>query len=162
MKSIDKIVSSIKSSGVPIVDWIERLPKLTHRYSDQLLVEIAKLNVVQDPWLLECLLLIASRDGLTKSYTRILCDLLKYDWHESHEDIVMMLEEIRDPSCINALYETALTIPNYDDGRGLARKCIWALGAINTELAVEKLITLSSNQDPIISEVARMQLDSRT
>ena len=98
-------------------------------------------------------------DGVDKRYTKIFCDLLQEDWHEGHEDIVSMLEDIQDPASIDALYERALVIPNIDDMRALAIKCIYALGAINTPKAMEKLCLLKDGDDEIISQRASSMLN---
>jgi hypothetical protein len=81
-------------------------------------------------------------------------------WHHSAEDIVMQLKKIQDPTSVDLLYRTALAIPAYDEGRSLAKKCIWALGAINVSQAREKLQLLSSMGDWIIEEAATRELQS--
>lgn len=97
----------------------------------------------------------------TDKYVEILCKLLYEDWHFSHEDIVSLLQGIKSPKSIDTLYKTALTefeYLNYDDTYALARKCIHALGEINTEKAKEKLILLAQSNIPIIKEKAEKQL----
>ena len=108
--------------------------------------------------MLDILLIIASRDGLDKTYSPVLCKLLFEEWHFSQEDIVMMLEDIKDPNSIESLFNAALKIPGHDDGRSLAKKCIWTLKAINTKSAIEKIILLSHSDDEIIRKNAILNL----
>jgi len=38
----------------------------------------------------------------------VLCKLLAEDWHYKHEDIAQLMQKMKDPRCIEALYATAL------------------------------------------------------
>ncbi|MFV0328206.1 MAG: HEAT repeat domain-containing protein [Dysgonomonas sp.] len=101
---------------------------------------------------------IIFNDGADKDYTDILLPLLGEKWHTSEEDIVEVLELIKDPKSVDKLYETAINIPDYDDMRSLAKKCMWALSAIKTPEAIEKLKLLQTIDDQIIKENAVFQL----
>jgi hypothetical protein len=101
------------------------------------------------------LLLVATEDGLDASYAEILGTLLKADFHREHEGVVTALEEVGDPETVEVLYETALRIPDWDDFRSLAKKCILALKAIGTEEAMQRLRDLSGCEDAILRESAR-------
>ena len=72
-----------------------------------------------------------------------------------HEDIVMMFEDIKDPDSIPCIYETSLKVSDFVD----AKKCIWALGAINTVDAREKLKLIAGSNDPEIREAALLKLE---
>jgi len=79
----------------------------------------------------------------------------------AHEDIASLLQGIRSPGSIDELYKTALTrfdYLDYDDSYSLARKCIHALGDINTAESKEKLAMLAGSGIPIIKEAAEKQL----
>lgn len=94
-------------------------------------------------------------------FVELLCLLLKERWHYQHENIVTMLQSIKSPNCIDTLYDTALAhFDNvaYMETYALARKCIHALGDINTEYAKEKLRLLAASSIPIIKEKAEKQL----
>ena len=97
-------------------------------------------------------------DGADQDYTDLLLKLLDEDWHQSEEDIIEVLEIIKDPKSIDKLYEVAINIPDYDEMRAIAKKSIWALGAINTPEAIDKLNLLASMDDWIIKENAIDQL----
>lgn len=105
------------------------------------------------------LLLVAGADGLDASYKQVLGTLLKSDFHREHEEVVTALEEVGDPESVEVLYETALRIPDWDDFRSLARKCILALKAIGTEEAMQRLRDLSECDDAIIREFAEEILE---
>lgn len=97
-------------------------------------------------------------DGADNDYTDILLNLLDEKWHDSEEDIVSILELIKDPKSINKLFELALDIPDYDEMRGLSKKCIYALSAINTPEAIQKLEILAKHDDDIIKENANYEI----
>lgn len=98
-------------------------------------------------------------DGADSDYTDILLHLLDEKWHISEEDIISVLELIKDPKSVDKLFEVALDVPDYDDMRAIAKKCIWALSAINTPEAIQKLKLLEKVDDPIIKENATFQLE---
>lgn len=127
-------------------------------YTDELLDKFEKAVLTQDETALMYLKLISSEDGLNSKYTDILCRLLKADWYHGQEDITTMLEDIKDPASIDALYERALDIPENDDMRALARKCIWALLAINTPESIKKIELLAGLDDKYISNFAAVRL----
>jgi HEAT repeat protein len=97
-------------------------------------------------------------DGADSDYTDTLIALLDEHWHIDHENIVSILELIKDPKSIDKLYEAAVNVPEYDDMRALAKKCIRALSTINTPEAVEKLKVLCNSNDSIIKENAMFVL----
>lgn len=98
-------------------------------------------------------------DGADSDYTDILLQLLDEKWHISEEDIISVLELIKDPKSVDKIYEVALDVPDYDDMRAIAKKCIWVLSAINTPEAVQKLKLLTEVDDPIIKENAIFELE---
>jgi hypothetical protein len=101
-------------------------------------------------------------DGADEDYTDLLLSTLDEDWHKLKEDIISVLELTKDPKSIQRIYEAAINIPDYDDGRSVAKKCIWALGAINTASSKEKLKLLQMSDDPIIRKAATMELEHTT
>lgn len=104
-------------------------------------------------------LAIISYDGADSDYTDILLQLLDEKWHTSEEDIMGILELIKDPKSVNKLYEVAVDVPDYDEMRAIAKKCIWALSAINTPEAILKLKLLQKVDDLIIKENATFELE---
>jgi hypothetical protein len=96
-----------------------------------------------------------------EEFIELICKLLKGKWHYQHENIVTMLQSIKSPLSINVLYETAFEkfdYLNYDDTHSLGRKCVHALGDINTEESKEKLRLIANSNIPILKEKAEKQL----
>ena len=102
---------------------------------------------------------VICNDGADKDYTEILLALLDEKWHTSEEDIITALELIKDPKSIDKLYQVAENVPEYDDMRAVAKKCIWAISSIGTPEAIQKLKMLEHSADPIIRENAIFQLE---
>jgi len=98
------------------------------------------------------------QDGPDKSYVPALLDLIMADWHTRHEDVVDLLGEICDPIAIEALYVRAIAVPEYDEMRALATKCIHALSCIAVPVAIEKIELLAESQDSLIREKAKFYL----
>jgi hypothetical protein len=99
--------------------------------------------------------------GLSSEHAPILISLLGMATHTRHEDIVLGLQELRDPRAADALFEAALTNHKYlafDEFHGLARKCTWALADIGTPDARAKLESLAQHQNPQIAQYARKRL----
>jgi hypothetical protein len=98
---------------------------------------------------------------LKDEFVDLLCLLLRETWHMQHENIVVVLENVRSPKSIDTLYDTAITkfdYLDYDDSLPLAIKCIYALGAINTVYSKEKLKLLAKSNNPVIKKNAEKQL----
>ena len=91
----------------------------------------------------------------SEDFIHILCKLTKEEWHERHEDIAIYFMEIELPSTVECLYELAISdFEKYrdDEYRQLVEKCCYALGAIGTEDAKEKLKLLAKSDKDIIRE----------
>ncbi|MBB1139577.1 HEAT repeat domain-containing protein [Myroides sp. WP-1] len=108
---------------------------------------------------LASILALICNNGADKDYTDLLLQLLDENWHTSEEDIISVLELIKDPRSVNKLYEVAINVPDYDEMRALAKKCMWALSAINTQEAIQKLELLQNCDDLILRENATFQLE---
>jgi hypothetical protein len=103
-------------------------------------------------------------NSFTLEYTGILNELILDDWHFKHEDIASILQDLRSPTSVDALYKAALSqlkYLDYDDSYALARKCIHALGDIDTAYSKEKLRLLATSKIPIVKEKAEKQLHYR-
>lgn len=110
-------------------------------------------------------LLLIPDDGqytTTDVYANILSELLQEDWHTEHEYIALMLQAIKSPKSIDALYCRCLNKPDYmdyDDSYSLARKCVHGLADINTPESLDKLRLLAKSDIEVIKEKAQKQLD---
>lgn len=104
---------------------------------------------------LDFLLVLCFFDGLDPAYALPVCKLLQLPSQWENENIIDMLGEVGTEECVDSIYHAALRIPDYDDARSYARKCIWALRDIGGAKAAEKLRLLSMHEDPLIREHAR-------
>lgn len=169
MKSVEEIITELENQkeldpfSHPINKILKNTAKGKFLYKKELLKSLKNALIEKNDERLEFILSIIFYDGVDKSYAPLLCDLLEEDWHYSDEDIVSMLEEIKDPTSVNCLYETFMKITEYEPGLGmsLAKKCIGALGAINSNEAREMLRKVANVNDPVIREAALIELGGK-
>ena len=74
-------------------------------------------------------------------------EIITGNWHYDHENIAGAFEDIASPKTIEWVYYLALAhqFEGYEGGLAMARKCIHALGKINTPKSKEKLEFLANN-----------------
>ena len=74
-------------------------------------------------------------------------EIITGNWHGDHENIAEAFEDIASPKTIEWVYYLALAhqFEGYEGGLAMARKCIHALGKINTPKSKEKLELLANN-----------------
>jgi hypothetical protein len=115
----------------------------------------------RDPADVELALVVCFRFGFSDGHLRPLMTLAFADWHQRHEDVAMALGKLRSPGAVDALVRLAQWVPAYlefDDGRALAVKAIWALGGIGGDAAHSGLKSLASSECGILAENAIAQL----
>ena len=158
---LTEFVSEICQSETSVLDKIDFIQPGQRRYQNELLDMFNEAVSSKDILMLDCLLIIAERDGLDDIYTEVLCSILQQEWHKSHEDIISLLEEIRDPKSVDCVYRaTFLEKHNMDEEPApLTIKCIWALAAINTKAAFEKIQILRASINVSIQEAAEAYLN---
>lgn len=118
----------------------------------------------QDALDLEMALVVCSTFGFTTGHLEVLIQLAAADWHHSHENVVTALSRLRSPQAIDALSHAAWWVPPYldfDESRALARKAIWALGAIPGPEARQALTWLMDAENSVVREGAEAQLARR-
>ncbi len=106
-----------------------------------------------------------SFDLFTSDHVNTLCELIVEKWHYKHEDIARLLQKFKEPSSADYLQKAVLTKHDYlayNDGEALITKCIWALGAINTDDAKEKLYSLYKSDNQLIRQAALYQLKKKS
>jgi len=111
---------------------------------------------------LEAVLILAFHFGASADLAVILCRLLVEDWHRSHENIALLLQQLRDPETVDCLYRCAqmqLDYLAFDDNYALAVKCVWALHDIGTPEAIGKLLLLVEDERQAVRDNARARLD---
>jgi len=92
----------------------------------------------------------------------VLAKLLTCDWHESHEDITLTLQQLKDPRAVETLQQVAgmkFDYLRYNDSQALARKCTWALADIGTPEAKTALQSIAQWPDSVVAGYARKRLD---
>lgn len=112
---------------------------------------------------LEHVLLLGFHFGFPEESAIVLCKLMLEEWHTQHENIALVLKDLRCPDSVDCLFSTALKkflYLEYDESNALAVKCIYALRAIGTDRAKEKLILLAEHNDEIIRSNAKRALDA--
>ena len=118
--------------------------------------ELEKSYLFKDKTKLDILFwLIFTFDFYSEEFINILCKISKEEWHERHEDIAIYFMEMELPSTVECLYELAISdFEKYRDDEycQLVEKCCYALGAIGTEDAKEKLKLLAKSDKDIIRE----------
>ena len=74
-------------------------------------------------------------------------EIITGNWHYDHENIAGAFKDIASPKTIEWVYYLALAhqFEGYEGGLAMARKCIHALGKINTPKSKEKLELLANN-----------------
>ena len=92
-------------------------------------------------------------------------EIITGNWHGDHENIAEAFEDIASPKTIEWVYYLALAhqFEGYEGGIAMARKCIHALGKINTPKSKEKLELLANNLNETqdLSESAKRELNRR-
>ena len=89
------------------------------------------------------------------------CELIIANWHYMHEDIAMLLKDIKSPDTVDCSYkatELQFNYLDYDDTYQFARKCIKAISEIGDKNAISKLWLLSESKNAIIAEYAKKEL----
>jgi len=139
-----------KLSNIQVLDWVVQLLMQPLEPGDEEFVEAALslLNALKTP---------------KETDIMVLCKLILEDHHERHEDIAQSLQYYADSSTVNCLYEAAQRKTEYYDvpENPFARKCLWALGDINTEESWEKIQLLGKSNDETVSQWAIEQLERR-
>ena len=88
--------------------------------------------------------------GLSVKWAPVFAKLLVERWHFQQEDLANALQDLRDPSTADALLVVALDSAPYDeidDGRALARKCVWALHDIGARAELEQIATTAKDEE---------------
>gem|GEM_PF-460310 len=92
-------------------------------------------------------------------------EIITGNWHGDHENIAGAFEDIASPKTIEWVYYLALAhqFEGYEGGLAMARKCIHALGKINTPKSKEKLELLANNLNETqdLRESAKRELNRR-
>ncbi|MGL5152765.1 MAG: HEAT repeat domain-containing protein [Clostridium sp.] len=158
-----KLITELNFNKITQNEFIKKFPvdiKNNPMYIKELLFTAYDEKNADDVFFL--LELAYEFDLIKENYVDILCELLDSKWNYSHEDIARRLQELKSEKAIEVLYKTALTKFEYlkhDNSYSLARKCMWALGDIGTDKAIEKLKLLANSEDEELREYAIEQFN---
>ena len=120
-------------------------------------IESRDANEIEDA------VLSAFEIGLRPEFVPLFIRLLDLAGHHQHEDVVLALQELKDASAVNSLYNAAFVKHDYlayDELFGLARKCTWALADIGTADALAKLRLMASSENRLIAVYAQKRIDN--
>ncbi len=154
------LIHELLSSALSIDAFSALFPHGQRRCSKELISLLDQACSKKDSSEVEYLLIAIDLDGVTSAYTPMLCRLLNEKWHYKHEDIVMLLEKLSDPSSIEPIIQVISHKSRFDTNFHLVRKCIWALGAIGTDSAIEELRVLAESKIDVVKDAASAQLDA--
>jgi len=159
-----QLVMAFATNKIKKSEFFKSYPvDISGRY-DYLLKVLDDSSNIENAEGIEYAILLGYIIGFDKSHVPILCRLMMGSWHQQHENIASILQELRDPRSIDCLYYGAVMdfdYLDYDESFSLAKKCIWALGAINTIKSTEKLQSIAESDNPIKKKDALHQLERR-
>jgi hypothetical protein len=93
-----------------------------------------------------------------------LCRILTENWYEQHEDIVLLLQDLKDERAVEALFEAAqMTFKHliqWNNVHEFQRKCTWALADIGSDRAKQRLSDLVGGRDETVAAYSRERLDN--
>jgi hypothetical protein len=132
-EDIEVIFNSDIVPGESDVDQLERL--LRHFGTDDGralgLRLLSEAVASQDSEAVEAALDVCFIFGFGDEHLDLLRQLAWSDWHNRHEDVASMLDDLRSSEALDALVHLASWVPkylDYDDARALAVKALWGLG----------------------------------
>lgn len=156
-------ILDMASGEISEVEFLDRYPvDLRGDNSTYISQSLDKARAKRDEVQLECILILLFRFGEAKWHFDILCQLLQEDWHMQHENIVLLLKDLKNPKSVDCLYWAALAnLPylDYDESHALAVKSIFTLDAIDTDEARDKLRLLTKSENAILRDNAQRQLN---
>ena len=90
-------------------------------------------------------------------------ELVVLDWHESHEDMVGLLQAHADESSVPILRQAIALKPSlahleHDDYGSYYKKCLHALKAIGTADARAAIAECAESGDPVLKQQAEYRL----
>lgn len=159
---MEKLIASFYSGRIDRKIFIEEYFKGKNPENEDVLKLLRQaINMQDEDMLEEGMALISTGFFSNSAFTTEFCQLLSQPWHNDHEDIASLLQEIASPATVECLYNAVgLEFPYlaYDDTYQFARKCIKALAAIGNDEAIDRLKDLSDHEVPEIANYAKKEL----
>lgn len=146
LKSYDVEIIQLAQNSLSEEDFFKIFPFNLKSSNGKITDFIFEAIEEKDPVLVELAILLGFRFGFPSNSAEALCSLIVEPWHYKHEDIARALQKLKSPDTVECLYRASimrLDYLAYDENSSLAVKCVWALYAIGTDAAIEKLKLLS-------------------
>lgn len=158
----NSLVKKLYSGNIDKEEFLKQYFKeriLSENYIQHLIKQA--ISSKDDSLVEEAMVLLYTSHFKPESFSLLLCQLLTENWHTKHEDIAMLLKQVKSPETVNCLYNAAelrFDYLDYDDTCQFARKCIKALSTIENKNAIEKLKLLANSKNHVIAEYAKKEL----
>lgn len=132
------------------------------RKDDRLLMSqlLEEVRLSKDSEQVELALNIGGMLDFADEHLEQLCELLREDWHRSHEGLVAIIDDYQSPLAVKDLYEAATRSYPYlcsDEVKALTRRAAFALGKIWNEEAKARLREMAAAGRSNWREVAEEQ-----
>jgi hypothetical protein len=114
---------------------------------------------------IECSLSLCWGFGFVSEHLPLLVKLTRLDCHINHEDVIRALDfelKFRTPEACDVFYDAVFFVPEYlewDENRALARKALFGLGNIHSELSEARIREISVCDDEVLRDLAWEQID---
>lgn len=155
------LIASLMANRITKEELIQRYPfPLTDEYIHHLVR--SAVNQKDGDSLGFAMVLVYTKEVFSTALLPILEPILVEGWHQSHEDIAFLLQKLKSPTSAKWLFRAAtMTFDylEYDEFFALARKCMWALAAINTAESVAMIQQLATSDNEVVREHAEEQLE---
>ena len=111
----------------------------------------------------ELAFVVASRFSVPESSLECVQSLVGATWHRSHEELIRLLQDWRNPGSVDALCIAIKLKPlfhylEYDDYGAFYKKCLWALASIGTEDAFAAIKMHANSDIPALREQAAYRM----
>jgi hypothetical protein len=120
----EQLIELLCNRTISISEFSAYFKKGTFSVSNFVLAKFETALNHKDAVQIEFLVIVAKMDGLSKKYSAIFCELLPLGWHYKHEDIIMALDDIKDPDTVECIFNTAIKkyeYLDYDENYSLAK-----------------------------------------
>ena len=93
--------------------------------------------------------------------TAILGKLILQPWHNQHENIASVFQDLKDPNSIAFIIKAVHINCDYwiDNGDAFIRKCLYAMAAINTNESKLEIAILANDSNEIVKKYALVQIN---
>jgi hypothetical protein len=156
-----EIIKNIALGKISQADGLKELRLTESKIKD---FTLASLNIgyeTHDSDAIAWTLYFGSGTMSSEEFVHIFCKLIVEDWHVSHENIALLLQEIKSPNSIECIRDAIFVADKfdyYDNGAAFIRKCCFALGDINTERSWSILNELTKSKNQLIKKAALEQM----